>query len=1144
MIYQKSVLYLPHYVIHKTNIGNQITKTNVMSRIIAQKLYLLGLAFFLSFGIAVAQRTVKGIVTDAADGTTTPGVNVVVRGTTIGTITDMNGKFSLGVPSGATEIVISAVGYVTQIIKLGNTDTFAITMTSSNLALDEVVVTGYGGTQKRAKVTNSISSVKEETLKTGSHANPAQALSGAISGLKVVQASGNPGAAPSLVLRGGTNLDGSGSPLIMVDGQVRSSLSDINPEDIETMDILKDAGATALYGARANNGVVLITTKRGKAGISEINVKVKTGLNYLHNPYNFFNAGDYLYWQRTAVSNGSNIYQKSDGTWVGSTTMTSLTGVQPYGTGNLYFDPANPTVALDGNKNGSAIWSPMLLNDANRFLLQKGWKTMKDPIYGTDILYSEFIRAKTAFTNPAVSQDYNISATGGNDKGNYYVGLGFYNAQGLPVDTWYQRINFTFNGDYKIRDWITSSSSFQFNDSKWYDQPQVAESSYFARMLSAPPTQREYNPNGELVLGRGGGDGNPLVTIDKFIRTNNTDKFTLGQSFKFDLTKALSLKINANWMYDEGYYESFNKDYLNGANTWVTTRSSQAYFDRTMRQTYNAVLSYNAKIAENHNIGALVGTEFYDSFNYGVLAAGSGAPTDDFADLQYTSTKEGLRTTDSWHSRERILSFFSRINYDYKDRYLLAVTARQDGYSKLLGDQRYGFFPGVSAGWVVSREDFFKPVQEILSFAKIRASYGVNGNVSSSSLGAYTTQGSYSSTLYNNQVGYNIGSIATPNLRWEKSHTTEFGMDLGFLQNKINAGFSFYNRITSDKFASIPLPESSGISSILSNNGEIRNRGLEVDMTFKVFQNKDWSWNISANATYNINTIMKLPYNGLDRNRQSAFQVYDPSSKSLIWVGGLQEGQRPNDLYAFQAVGIYKDAADVQKNAAGLKDITTGNNGSTGKPLFGPDLWATMTDAQKAAGFPIQPGDVKWKDVNGDGVIDNFDMVKIGNTDPKWFGGITSSVTWKDLTLYVRTDYALGFYQYDTILPWFMGDMQGSFNGVEQVKNTWTTTNTNAPFPKYNWADQTNKRNYARQSSMFCYEASYLAFRDVTLTYALPKKIMKIIGIKAADVSLSGQNLGYLTASKLYTPEVSSTAGTNGGYSLPITVIAGLNIKF
>ena len=1140
---QKSVLYLPHYVIHKTtNIDKQITKTNVMSRIIAQKLYLLGLAFFLSFSLAMAQRTVKGTVTDAGDKSTAPGVNVVVRGTTIGTITDVNGNFSLVVPAGSTELVVSMVGYSTQIIKLGPLDNYSIVMSSSTQALDEVVITGYGGTQKRAKVTNSISSVKDETLKGGVHSNPGQALSGAVSGLKVTQSSGNPGATPTLVLRGGTNLDGSGSPLIMVDGQVRASLSDINPEDIETMDILKDAGATALYGARANNGVVLITTKRGKAGISEISVKIREGLNYLHEPYKFLNAEDYLYWGRIAVQNGANIYQKSDGTWTGSTVMTNLKTTQPYGTGNLYFDPANPTVALDGNKDGRAIWSPMIMADNLKFLLNNGWKTMKDPVYGDDIIYSEFVRAKTAFNNPALTQDYNISATGGNDKGNYYVGLGYYNQQGLPVKTWYQRINFTFNGDYKIRDWLTSSTSFLFNDAQWYDQPQVGEANYFARMLSAPPTQREYNPNGELVLGRGGGDGNPLVTLDKFQRTNNTDKFTIGQSFKFDITKELNLKINATWMYDMGYYEAFNKDYLNGAATWVTTRSSSASYDRTLRQTYNAILSYNKTIAKDHNIGALIGTEFYDAYNRGLSAAGQGAPTDDFADLQLTSTKEGLRTIDSYHTRERILSFFGRVNYDYKDKYLLAVTARQDGYSKLLGDNRYGFFPGVSAGWVISKEDFFKPVQDILSFAKLRASYGLNGNVSG--LSAYGVQGSYSTNLYANQVGYSIGAIATPNLRWERSKTVEIGTDLGFLQNKINAAFSFYNRITQDKFANIPLPSSSGISSIMSNNGEMRNRGIEMDLNFKVLNDKDWKWSIALNVTYNINTIMKLPSNGLENNRQNAFQVYDPASKALIWVGGYQEGQRPNDLYAFKALGIYKDDAQVKALAGSLKDITTGNNGSTGKPLFGPDLWATMTDAQKSVGFPIQPGDVIWQDVNGDGVIDNKDMVKIGNTDPKWFGGLNTTLTWKNFTFYFRGDYALGFYQFDQILPWFMGDMQGSFNGVSQVKDTWTTTNTGASFPKYNWADQTNKRNYARQSSMFCYEASYLALREVSLTYALPKSILKVTGLKSADVTLSGQNLGYLTGSKLYSPEVSSTAGVNGGYSLPITMIMGLNIKF
>ncbi|MCE1198886.1 MAG: SusC/RagA family TonB-linked outer membrane protein [Marinilabiliales bacterium] len=1113
-----------------------------MRRMYVQKFFLLVWAILVTASMAFAQRTVKGTVFDASDKSTAPGVNVVVKGTTMGTVTDVNGNFSLVVPQGNSELVVSAVGFVSQMIRLGSTDTYTVSLVSSNLALDEVVVTGYGGTQKRAKVTNSISSVKDETLKSGIHANPAQALSGAVSGLKVTQASGNPGAAPTLILRGGTNLDGSGSPLIMVDGQVRGSLSDINPEDIESMDILKDAGATALYGARANNGVVLITTKRGKAGVSEISVKMRAGLNYMHEPYKFLNAEDYLYWNRIAVQAGANIYQKSDGTWTGSTVMTNLKSTQPYGTGNVYFDPANPTVPLDGNKDGRAIWSPMILTDNLRFLLDKGWKTMKDPVYGDDIIYSEFIRSSTAFTNPALTQDYNISATGGNDKGNYYVGLGYYNQQGLPVKTWYQRINFTFNGDYKIRDWLTSSSSFQFNDAKWYDQPQVGEANYFARMLSAPPTQREYNANGELLLGRGGGDGNPLVTIDKFIRKNNTDKFTIAQSFKFDLAKGLNLKINGTWMFDEGYYESFNKDYLNGANTWVTTRSSSASFDRTLRQTYNAILNYQKVIAKDHNLGALAGVEFYDAYNKGMSASGQGAPTDDFADLQYTSTKEGLRSIDSYHTRERILSFFGRVNYDFKDKYLLAVTARQDGYSKLLGDNRYGLFPGVSGGWVVSKEDFFKPLGSLFSFAKLRASYGLNGNVSG--LSAYGVQGSYGSTLYNNQVGYSIGGIATPNLRWERSKTFEVGADLGFLQNRLNAAFSFYNRLTMDKFASIPLPASSGISSISSNNGEMRNRGLEIDLNYKILTEKDLKWSVALNATYNINTIVKLPSNGLERNRQSAYQVYDPKSGSLVWVGGYQEGQRPNDLYAFVAQGIFKSDAEVKAVAATRKDITSGNNGSTGKPLYGPDLWATMTDAQKANGFPIQAGDVNWKDVNGDGIIDNFDMVKIGNTDPKWYGGLNSTLSWKQFTCYIRADYALGFYQYDQILPWFMGDMQGSFNGVKETKDTWTTTNTSAPYPKYIWADQTSKRNYARVSSMFCYESSYLAFREISFSYALSQKLCKKANLKGADVTLSGQNLGYLTKSKLYTPEVSSTSGVNGGYGLPITLILGVNLKF
>ena len=1112
-----------------------------MKRIIQKLFYvhLIVLSILLS-GNAFAQRSVSGKITDSANGESLPGVSIVISGTTLGTITDMDGNFNLTLPANAGQLEISMIGYEKQVVKITDVDVINVSLTLSTTAIDEIVVTGYGGTQKRSKLTNSISSVKADDLEIGLYSNPAQALTGAVSGLKVTNVSGNPGAVPTITLRGGTNLNGTGTPLIVVDGQVRASLSDINPEDIESMDVLKDAGATALYGARANNGVLLITTKRGKEGRTEISVKSKTGLNYLNNPYSFMNAGDYLTWVRKGYMNAANVYQDSQGNWKGFASLNGLSGAQPYGTGNSYFDAkGNP---LDGNKTALAVWSPMFLSESNRFLLDQGWQTIKDPFTGNDIIYSEFDRSSTAFNDPAVSQDYNISVSGGNEKGSYYAGIGYNHSEGLPAKTYYQRINFTFNGDYKIKEWLTSYSSFQYTDAKWYDITNTSEGNYFARMLSAPPTQREYNANGELLLGNNSGDGNPLYNIDKFKRNNNTDKFIMAQSFKFDIAKGLSLKLNANWLYDEGFYEYFNKDYLSRPGTMNTTRSSTASFSRTLSQTYNSVLNYNLNFAEFHTIDALAGFEYYDSYYKGFSAAGSGAPTDDFADLGLTSSKEGLRSIDSEHIRERIMSFFGRANYDFKDKYLASVTFRQDGYSRLLGDNRWGFFPGVSGGWVISKEDFMKDNNKIFSFMKLRASYGLNGNVSG--IGAYTLQGSYNSTLYNNQVGYLVGSIPNPGLRWERSQTFEIGADFGFLENIINANLTYYDRLTIDKYASIPLPETSGISSITSNNGELRNRGIEADLSFKVLRKSDLKWDIGTNFAFNTNTIEKLPDNGLEKNRQGAFQVYNPGTKELMWVGGYQEGQSPGDLYVFMAEGIYKDAAQVAEIAGNRKDITSGNNGSNGKPLYGPNLWSQLSDADKAKGLPIQPGDVIWKDVNGDNIIDNYDLQKVGNVTPKFFGGLNTTLSYKGLKFYARMDYALGYKQLDNQAPWFLGMMQGTYNTLEETKQTWTPENTSAAYPIYTWADQLGKRNYARSSSMFVYNANYLAFREVSLIYSLPKNWMEMSRIGGVDISVTGQNLGYLTSSKLYTPENSSTSGTGGGYALPRTIIFGVDIRF
>ncbi len=440
-----------------------------MSRIIAQKLYLLGLAFFLSFSIAIAQRTVKGIVKDVADGSTTPGVNVVVRGTTIGANTDMDGKFSLVVPAGASELVVSMVGYQTQVIKIGNSTMINIALVAETKDIDEVVIVGYG-TQTRSKVTSSIAKIDTKLLSTGVRSNPAQVLSGTVPGLRVSTSTGRPGSLPTIVLRGGTNFDGSGSPLIIMDGQIRGSLSDINPEEIESMEVLKDASATAIYGARASNGVILITSKRGKAGTSQILVKVKHGINYLNVPYKFTDAADYVKWARLgaeqAIINGT-------------LAASNVSGVGPRGTGNMYKDPSTGAI-LDGNYDSRAIWSVMRLDANNQELLnQPGWKQMKDPIKtnsagnydpnGTiyDLIYKDFNYGDYGLNKTALTQDYNIGFTGGNDKGKYFANLGYYDEGGLSLATFYRRLNFAFNGDYKMNDWLTSESGLQYAKANW-----------------------------------------------------------------------------------------------------------------------------------------------------------------------------------------------------------------------------------------------------------------------------------------------------------------------------------------------------------------------------------------------------------------------------------------------------------------------------------------------------------------------------------------------------------------------------------------------------------------------------------------------------------------------------------------------------
>lgn len=930
---------------------------------------------------------------------------------------------------------------------------------------------------------------------------------------------------PNIVLRGGTTYGGGGSPLVIVDGLIRSGFQDINQDDIESIDVLKDASATAIYGARAANGVVLITTKRGKEGMSNITLRSKTGIDKLNIPFDFLNAEDYLFWSRKAVATSGQYLPN---------TLNQLTAVGPFGTGNLYKDAAGNI--LDGNKVNTAVWSTMFLDDSNRELLNQGWKTMIDPVTGRELIYTNFDYTDYALKKNPVTQDYNLAFTGGNDKGKYYSSLGKYYQQGSTINSYYDRLTYILNGDYKIKPWIESQSSLNFAHTKWRDQAN-GEGNYMTRALGAPPTMRGVNANGELLLGRDWQDGNPAVTDDKFIRRNLNQKFTMSQAFVVNIIDNLKLRASGNWFINQTNYEGFNKDYMSSPGNWVRTRSSSASYDKLFNQTYNAVLSYDNTFVDSHTVSAMLGWEFFDAYNTGFSASGSGAPTDDFMDLGLTKSDANMRSIDSYHNRQRINSFFGRINYDYKQRYLLTLTARRDGYSTLLNN-RWGTFPGISLGWNVHNEEFatnFMGTEHVLNTLKLKGSYGANGNVGG--IGSYTLQGAYGTSAYDGTIGYQMTSLSIPNLKWESLITKEVGFDARLL-NKIDLSMVYYHRTTSDKIATLVLPVSAGFTSITTNNGDMENQGVEIDLTYNILRKQNYDLSFNWNTAYNANKILKLPYNGVENNRQGGFQVYDPTTKELIWVGGNQEGQDPNVAYAYQAEGIIRTQADLDNYARSIRDL------GGARTLVHPDVFAAMSDSEKNLHFPIALGDVMWKDVNGDGIINSYDRVYMGRTVPRWTGGFGLNTRWKDLSLSARFDYALGFVAYDGPRAWFAGMMQGTFNTTSYVFDTWSVDNPNAKYPTFYWADQNFKNNTSRENSMFYNKGDYLAFREVSLAYRLPSTLLQKSRIEGLSVSLTGQNLHYWTRNTLFSAESGSVGQGGGGYPLPRTVILGVQLIF
>jgi len=1018
-------------------------------------------------------------------------------------------------------LIFSFLGYKSKEVTVGSENKLNVVLEEDVIMLNEVVAVGYGS-QSRKTVTTSVAKLDAKVLKNVALSNAASALQGTIPGLRVINTSGQPGSSPTILLRGGASINSPGQPLVVVDGIVRT-FNDINPSDIESVEVLEDAASTAIYGARANNGVILVTTKKGKSGFSEIQYKVRTGINYLRTAYDYVHARDFLYYNQLGVRR-TNIARSQGG-------VASLIPDNQAGFGT----------------NLPNIYSTLKIGNGNRgqfqSLMGQGWGWLVDPFNDVDTLmyrdYGNTLRNAT-FKNPAITQDHYLSFTGGNEKAKFASSIGYYKEDGLVVGTKYERFSGSLSASYLIKPNFEISSAVAFTLSKL---PPIYQSpaNTFYRVQSLWPTFKPFDDKGNPNPNNGVGNGNPLYYLNRFVRKNEARKTTLNIGARWEIVKDLELRAQVNAYYTDDLDESFNKS-IQFQTTTVpdVTRVASASYARLLQQQHNLTLGY-VKSLNGHNISLLVGGEYFDVSTFGLSAAGTKAATDFIYTLN--AVTERTSTSSTW-AQQRILSGFGRLNYDFDGKYLFSAVMRHDGISRLADGNRWASFPGISIGWNMHREAFFQDLglDQYITTLKPRASYGVNGNVAG--VGEYEVQGGYGiQALYGAQAGFLNTAMVNTNLKWERSASVNLGADIGLLKNRATVSFDYFSRTTSDLLTNLALPNYAGFSSIRTNLGSLLNCGFELDVNANVFRlSNGLNWDVGVNTSFVKNRIMKLPDNGNERNRQGGYEVYDPALGKNVWVGGIQEDGMLGDMFGYKQERILRDWDDVNQSVPTRYDAIA--------ELYGPKAYADLSN--KTGKYPIEPGDVLWADLDNNGIINTLDRVKVGNMFPKWIGEMTSTLSYKNISLFARLDYGLGHTIYNDAYGRILGQMQDTFNVITDVRKMWSEENMNTDLPKFYYADQVIKKNITRSnnaatavdnnSSRFYEKGDYLAIRELTLAYELPKAWSSKVKLSNVRVNVTGQNLSYFTRYSGTSPEQGGL--DKGRYPLPRTLLFGLEVSF
>lgn len=1063
-------------------------------------LMMLSLIFYGAFtgaasaAGAIAQRqpnSVTGTVYDE-HGSPMSGVSIKVKDTNISTVTDLAGQFSVTVPTADGVLIVSYIGFKTAEVALGGQRTLVINLTEDISKLSEVVVVGYS-VQSRETITNAVSKLDEKVLRDVPFSNAASALQGTLAGVRVQSLTGQPGEAPRVIVRGGTSISNpnGANPLYIVDGVIRPQLYNINPADIESIQVLKDAASTAMYGARGSNGVVIVTTKSGKAGRFQVDYRYSHMLSQVGKVYELANARDYLELMRLGEVAAPKFPNPNRiGIPIG------------YGTGN---DLTNNTA-----------FSTQYLTDANRHKLDEGWQSMPDPLDPSKTIIFTDTDFQSLVYQTGRSHDNYVTMSGGTDRARLNIGVGYLTNDGTVITTKYNRLSMNLNGDLKARDNLSFFGRLSFSNST-QNNPNLSYAETFYRSGGLAPTAKFRFEDGTLAPGTNRSIGNPVYQLNTRVFDESTDYLTLSVGSKWDILPGLSFNPQLSTFRINGNSYSFQKAYWNGPLSYDVNRNANGTLYKYVQNQIDGILSYTKSIAD-HNFDAKAVFSYYGRTESRMNANGRGASTDIVPTLNASAVPVSVSST---ITDQVLLGYFTGVNYDFMKKYLFTLNLKYDGASNLGDDHKWGFFPGASIGWNIDREEFWKALPEGLLKMKLRASYGVNGNISG--LGDFTAQGVYSvGPIYGGAGAIQNTVIPNANLQWERSETVNGGVEIGILDSRFNVIFDIFRRVTDNLLTPLTLPSSTGFATVLTNYGSLENRGIELEVSANVLPaTSPFRWNLSMNASKVNNKILSLPDNGIENNRVGGYYVWDAAISDYAWKGGLQEGGRPGDMYDRKQLGIY--ATDAEAATAPT------------------DTYIAHDDKTKFG------GDTNWQDTDGNGIIDSRDLVYMGNIYPKWTGGISNTFGYKNFELYVRADFTTGHSIFNWAMEFMEGNLYGDGNITQRkVDRAWREQGDVTDMPRMYWGGERTQRNTfngtANSGSSFYWEkGDFLAIRELTLSYSLPAALLNRIKLNGIRFNVTANNLYYFTNYAGMNPEDGGV--DDGRFPMPRNFIFGVNLS-